>query len=243
MPSASVSGMSDDLLPYLQLLQLADSALPVGALSHSFGLETLVADEVLTVPRLDLFLADYLSEAGALEGWFCRTAYHLADQPDLSIFAHEWIELNLRIGAFKPARESRAASAMLGRRLLHLVLDLHDLPVVQQAVAIARQASVDLHYSAAFGLTAAALGQTVDLTVLSYLHQMLTGIVSACQRLLPLGQTQASRLIWNLKPALITVAQRSQDWNWQDASVSCCMPLVDMGGMRHTTLPTRLFMS
>jgi urease accessory protein len=63
--TVSVINLTDDEhLRRLWLMQLADSALPVGATAHSFGLETLVAEEFLTVDGLELFLRDYLIEAG-----------------------------------------------------------------------------------------------------------------------------------------------------------------------------------
>jgi hypothetical protein len=37
----------------LRLMQLSDSALPTGAMNHSFGIETLVANELLSVDRLE----------------------------------------------------------------------------------------------------------------------------------------------------------------------------------------------
>ena len=51
-------------LAYLQLLHLADSAFPIGALAHSFGLETLVSATQLRPTTLELFLQGYLEEAG-----------------------------------------------------------------------------------------------------------------------------------------------------------------------------------
>jgi urease accessory protein len=230
-------------LKLLRLLQLADSALPVGTAAHSFGLETLAAEETLTVPQLETFLADYLAEAGVLEANFCRAGHAIVAGPDEILDEARWLELNFRLSALKPARESRTASAMLGRRLLHLLLALEVWPLVEQALQSAQQAGVEIHYSLAFGLAGGLLELDEEATALAYLQQMVAGFVSACQRLLPLGQSEATRLLWRLKPAMVSAAQLSHARHAETMTLQCFTPLVEVASMRHPILYTRLFMS
>jgi len=174
-----------------------------------------------------------------MEAVFCREAFRLAG---VNAFASErWVEINQRLGALKPARESRAGSAALGQHFLSAVLGLGEFPFVRQALAAARQARSVVHHSPAFGLVAGVLGLDEERAVLAYLHQSLSSLVSACQRLLPIGQSEATRILWNLKPALIDAAARSRDCSVDD--VSCFTPLLDWGAMEHPALTTRLFIS
>jgi urease accessory protein len=67
----------------------------------------------------------------------------------------------------------------------------------------------------------------------------MTALVSACQRLLPLGQTQAQQILWDLKPAILAaVAQLGKP-----ALTNSFTPLLDLASARHASLYTRLFMS
>ena len=235
--------MDTDHLKLLRLLQLADSAVPIGAAAHSFGLETLVEDGALVVERLEHFLKDFLGEAGAQEAAFCRAAHCLgapAESGGHDFQVTQWLGLNRRLSARKTARESRAASATLGRRLLHLACELDGSPTLADASDAARTAMCEVHHCAAFGLVGGALGLGGDVTVGAYLHQTLGGLVSACQRLMPLGQTRAQQILWDLKPSIITAASCGSEGYDE---VNCFAPMLDLGSMRHTTLTTRLFIS
>lgn len=235
-------------LAELRLLQLADSALPIGALAHSFGLESLVASELLRVPDLLEFLRAYIEETGFVEAVFCREAFLLAaTAPEhRADFPGSWLGLNRRLGALKPARESRDASASLGCNFLRAVAALDPSPLLAGALAAASvrredPAACPAHHSTAFGLASAILGFTERSALAALLHQSAAGLVSACQRLLPLGQTAAARLLWELKPAILEAAARAS--RGAIADVHSFMPLVDWGAMEHPALRTRLFIS
>ena len=225
----------------LQLLQLSDSSLPIGATAHSFGLETLAEEGLLDPSELCAFFEGFMEEAGTLEAGVCRKAYHLAAGHPSAAFEPQWLDLNGRVSALKPGREARAASGTLGRRLLQLASSLEDRPAVRAALRSTTDAGGAIHQSAAFGLVGGAFGLGEEETVLGYLSQSLAGWVSACQRLMPVGQTLAARLLWNLKPAIHDAAERSRSTPLDE--IGCFVPLIDLGSMRHPMLATRLFIS
>jgi urease accessory protein len=203
-------------------MQLADSAVPVGSAAHSFGLETLATEELLDAGSLPSFLRGYLEETGTMEAAFCRAAHRLAGAG--------WTALNQQLSARKPAQESRVASLTLGRRFLQLFLALEG----------GRDPGGEAHYATAFGYASRLLGVAEELAAACYLQQNVNGMVYACQRLMPLGQQQAARLLWELKPAILDATQASSAADVETAAFTL---LVEIASMRHVDLGTRLFIS
>jgi urease accessory protein len=226
----------------LQLLHLADSAFPIGALSHSFGLETLVSANQLRATNLEIFLQGHLEESGVAEAIFCREAAKLASESATDFPIERWREINETLSALKPARESRDGSASLGRNFLRAVIAVSENKVLRQALEAAENSPAHtIEHSPAFGVTGSALKFDEDAIVLAYLHQWATNSVSAFQRLAPLGQTQATQILWNLKPAMLEAANRSAKLSPEN--LSSFTPMLDWGAMEHPALTTRLFIS
>jgi len=230
----------DNLTAFLRLQQLADSALPIGGAAHSFGLESLIDCGLLDVDGIESFFIDYLEEAGVLEAAYCALSCELG-RANAGDNLDRWLILNIELGARKLARESREASASMGRRFLELAARVSDLPLLQSAVGRLAQSGTQVHLAACFGLVAGVLGIEPQLASAAYLQQSVTTLVSCCQRLLPLGQTRAHEVLWRLKPAIVRAARRGADAPTD--RLGCFTPLLDVASARHPTLETRLFIS
>ncbi len=216
-----------DLTALLSLQQFADSALPIGGAAHSLGLESLSYAGFLHADNLELFLAAYLEESGTLDATYCALSCELAQKEALE----QWLSLNVEYGARRLARESRDASAAMGRRFLSLAAGVSGI----ETLIVAAERAAEAHLAPSFGFVAGAMCIKPEIAAAAFLQQSITTLISACQRLLALGQTRAQQILWNLKPEIVRAAQAR--------TLSSFTPLLDIAAARHPNQPTRLFMS
>jgi urease accessory protein len=221
------------LIQLLQLLQLTDSAIPIGAAAHSFGMETLVEWEDITPASLQQFIRGCLMEQGVMEACYVRAVFAARRvQGDTT-------ELCRRLSSAKPARESREGSIAMGNRLLHLCQAFLQ-PDKWRTLAAAID-SRHTHYVIVFALICDSLGLDEDTTVCAFLQQGGAAMVSVAQRLMSLGQRQAAAIQWAMKPSILEAAGRSRTLDYR--TTGAFLPLLEIGSMRHPRLETRLFVS
>lgn len=214
----------------LNLLQLSDSAFPIGTVAHSYGLEAVIAEQGLSPAELESYIHDLLGSTGRQEAWACLMGYQATKAAD---FMAAWQSVNHMVDAVKSAYELRDASERIGRRLLQLVGQLEPISLFERAWK-----SGQTHHAPVFGLVGAGIGVDAPTMIGAFLQQMVKALVSAAQRLQPIGQQQATGIIWRAKPLLIEIA----------AATTNELPIAytglpEMAGLRHPYLTTRLFIS
>ena len=235
--------LSLSAITLLDVLHLSDSALPIGSQSHSFGLETLIADETLTVDNLEPFLAAYIGETVAVDCVFCRAGHAVGREPWSESAADDWLSINRRLAALRSARELRAASATLGRHFLALVAEISPDATLSAATHAAKISDVGCHHAPAFGLVCGVLGIEEEIAGLAYAQQTVANLITAVQKLLPVGQRAAAAIRWRLKPELVRTVAESREADWRHALLPGFAPLVELAAMRHPALTVRLFVS
>ncbi len=207
----------------LILAQWLSPAFPLGSFAWSHGLEQAVADRQVSDARdLRRWLRDVLRDgSGRSDAIFLRLAFAC---PPEALAA-----LDARARAFQPAAERRAEAERQGAAF------------VRTTNAVWGTDMPDLLLPLAVGQGARHLGLDVETTVPIYLHSFASALVSAAQRLMPVGQNAAQAVIAALHPVCAEIAQATKGAGAYDLYSNAF--LSDIAAMRHETLQPRLFQS
>lgn len=222
----------------LAAFRLADSALPVGTDSVSYGVEQFVAaDRVTDAADLRVLLASYLRrQLGPGDLVALRAAHAAATDGDLSAV----VDADRRLTAATTAAEFRESSERTGRRLLSLQADVGDDEFVA-AYADRVDADAPGNYAVALGVVAAREGVPVREACLLSCHEFATALLGAAQRLLGLGHTDLQRVLADLRPAMVDAVDDSADRTLSEMAPFA--PLVDVLSAEHERADRRLFLS
>lgn len=220
----------------LSALRLADSFLPVGSYTLSYGLETFVEeDRVEDGDDLKGLLADYLrGQVGPCDMVALSVAHRAVHEGDMKRLAR----VDDRLHATLLPSESRESSLTSGKRLLDVV-EAEDAFVDRYADEISD--SVRGHHPVAMGVVTAAKGISEREARLVFGYAFVTGLLGAAQRLLRLGHTEIQRILHDLFAVIEEVEREAAGRGLEE--LRSTVPLIDVEGMRHERAGRRLFVS
>jgi urease accessory protein len=226
----------------LCLLQLGDSALPIGGYSHSWGLEAAIA-------------CGLVSEAARLEQWVrLWLRYALAPNEGVVVAAgcraalqHEWSTLltaNELLWSSLAPPTLRHASRDMGEQLLALA---ESWPWATESVAALRRRMGALprpqewHHAPVFATVAAAAGSAPVESLTVYLHQAALGMIGAGVRAIPIGHSHGQQILARLHREIESLAGEFAERGLETAGSFC--PAYEVLCHAQSRLYTRLFRS
>ncbi|HZZ82064.1 MAG TPA: urease accessory UreF family protein [Gemmataceae bacterium] len=186
----------------LRLLQIADSALPIGGYSHSWGLEAAIDRGIVRdAANLEEWTRSYLRESLApLEGVVIG---NVVRDPSCTIDA------NRLLWASVTPPTLRHASRDMGGQLASLAARWE---WAAEAIRRIEQApGVTWHHAVVFALLASAAGATASEAVTLFLHQAAIGVISAGVRGVPIGHTHGQQVLARLHNDIAELAANYYD--------------------------------
>ncbi len=196
----------------LRLLQLGDSALPVGGYSHSWGLEAAIDQGLIRgAEDLERWTGLWLRlMAGPFEGVIVAAVCRAAARQDWPTV----LRANglLHTGLAPPTL--RQASRDMGGQLLALA---EHWPWAAASVAALRAAAersggvAAWHHAPVFATLTAAAGAAPAEAVGVYLHQAALGVIGAGVRAVPIGHTHGQHILARLHGLIAGLAAELAD--------------------------------
>jgi len=219
-----------------RLLQLCSANLPVGGFSFSQGLEYAVEMGWLTSPEttaswININLEESIAKTDL--AILKRLFTALADN-DLATFSY-W---NTHLIACRESHELLSADLAMGKALIRLVKQLNSIDITQYQVIIQLK---DISFVSAFALCAYLFKLDLISAQSGYCWTYIDNQVAAATKLVPLGQTQAQNLLFELTDNIQLIIEKSN--NIADEDIGTSLPHLAMASAWHETQYSRLFRS
>lgn len=233
----------------LLLQQICDSVFPIGAYSHSYGLETYIQlDRVRDVGTAWEYLASTLrypltnTELLGMRLSYERAAAGLGEDGLSQGAVVELAELEAHLSALKVPAETRTASEKLAARFIRTTEGLGVLGEREAAAYRAYAAARPSHaVNAAYGVFGALAGMDLEHLLHRYLYAQVSALVVTCVKSVPLSQTAGQELIIRSVPLQVAAVEHALTAGEELLGLS--MPGFDVRCIEHESLYSRLYMS
>ncbi|WP_439650243.1 urease accessory protein UreF [Aquisphaera insulae] len=222
----------------MRLLQLGDSALPVGAFSFSNGLESAVQAKVVRDAKgLEDFVRAASRTSATTDGVALLVAFRAARAGDRPLVARADREAFDR----KLNEEMRLMSVRMGRKLAEVAVTIAEAPGVQAWLEEIRRGRTPGTYPVAQALAFEALGLDESSAFAAHQYGVAAMMVNASMRLMRIGHMDAQAILRRIGDEAPAAYEEARGRSLSDmASFS---PQVDILAAAHVRATVRLFMN
>jgi urease accessory protein len=219
-----------------RLLTWTSPAYPVGAFSYSGGIEWAVeAGDIHSA----VTLCDWLTTMIRHGNIFCDAAiFAYAHRASAGGDDRALAAMAELAAALVGSKERFLETTAQGKAFLQITQAAWPTPALDRL-----NAAWDGPLAYPVAVAAACAGHDIALVpaLHAFLHSVVSNLVSAGVRLVPLGQTDGQRVLAALEAPIAQTAERALTTAVDD--IGAATPRADIAGMRHETQHTRLFRS
>lgn len=222
------------------LLQINDALFPIGAYSHSYGLETYIQKNIVYNAETAFEYIENNVKYNFLytELLAAKLAFEYSETNDLD----KLLELEEIIIASKMPSEIRIAAQKLASRFMKTLkaIDIkYERDIFEKYADVCKS---DLRtYSVSYGVFCAAVGIDKKAALEALLYAQTSACITNCVKSVPLSQTQGQQLLYksyNIFEELLEILE-----NLTIEKLCLSTPGFDIRCMQHESLYSRLYMS
>jgi urease accessory protein len=220
----------------LPLLVWLSPAFPVGSFAYSHGIEwAFESGDVTDAKSTGVWIADLIECGGPWSDAVLLASAHRA----ASMKEYETLkEVSEFAAALAPSKERKLETMAQGEAFMSAVSAAWPNKPFEKAVAAIGK---EVAYPVAVGVASAAHEIPLRVTLESYLLAVVSNFVSAAVRLIPLGQTDGTKIVSALAPRVREIAARAEKSTLDEAGGAAIRS--DIASMKHETQYSRLFRS
>jgi len=222
------------------LLQINDALFPIGAYSHSYGLETYIQKNIVYNAATAFEYIDNNVKYNFLytELLAAKLAFEYSENNDLD----KLLELEEIMIASKSPSEIRIAAQKLGSRFIKTLKAInvkYESDIFNKYTNISESAFKT--YAVLYGVFCAAVGINKKAALEAFLYAQTSANITNCVKLVPLSQTQGQQLLYKSHDIFEDTLDILEDLTIEKLCLST--PGFDIRCMQHESLYSRLYMS
>lgn len=223
----------------MHLLQMSDSAFPVGTFSFSNGLETASYEKIVTdADTLEQYTRSASIQGAFSDGVAALAAYRATLADDYAAI----VDTDCGLMLFKMNDEARLMLQRMGKKLAELSVRLHEgNDVVRRWLDDINAGNTPGSYPVAQGITFAITGLTEQELFASHQYGVINMVLSAALRCVKVSHYDTQRILQKLSDEVPALYEKARVMTFDD--MNAFVPEMDILASLHEKGNMRMFMN